>query len=61
VAAHEALVRATACAVVDKLKSGEVTPLDLIDVLEQRIAEVDGDVMRCRRCASIGPGPARNS
>jgi amidase len=44
VAAHEALVRATACAVVDKLKSGEVTPLDLIDVLEQRIAEVDGDV-----------------
>src|SRR5215212_3332386 len=44
VAAHEALVRATACAVVDKLKSGELTPLDLIEVLEQRIAEVDGDV-----------------
>src|SRR4051812_19196577 len=42
--AGEALMRATACAVVDKLKSGELTPLDLIEVLEQRIAEVDGDV-----------------
>src|SRR6202012_3662195 len=38
------LVRETACAVVDKLKAGEVTPLDLLDVLEQRIAEVDGKV-----------------
>jgi len=27
-----------------KLNSGEVTPLDLLDVLEQRIAEVDGKV-----------------
>jgi amidase len=34
----------TACAVVDQLNSGEVTPLDLLDVLEQRIAEVDGKV-----------------
>jgi amidase len=40
----QGLVRATACAIVDKLKSGEVTPLDLLDVLEQRIAEVDGKV-----------------
>ncbi len=40
----QALVRATACAIVDKLKTGEVTPLDLLDVLERRIAEVDGPV-----------------
>jgi amidase len=37
-------VRATACAIVDKLNAGEVTPLDLLDVLERRIAEVDGPV-----------------
>jgi amidase len=34
----------TAWAVVDKLNSGVVTPLDLLDVLEQRIAEVDRKV-----------------
>src|SRR3979490_3037820 len=44
VASDQGLVRATACAIVDKLNSGEVTPLDLLDVLEQRIAEVDGPV-----------------
>ncbi len=38
------LIRQTACAVVDKLRSGEVTPLDLLDVLETRIKEVDGKV-----------------
>ncbi|WP_291606153.1 amidase [Bradyrhizobium sp.] len=38
------IIRQTACAVVDKLKSGEVTPLDLLDVLEKRIGEVDGKV-----------------
>src|ERR1700730_9379879 len=37
-------MRATACMIVDKLNSGEVTPLDLLDVLESRIAEVDGKV-----------------
>ena len=42
--ADQGLVRETACAIVDKLKSGEVTPLDLLDVLEKRIAEVDGKV-----------------
>ncbi|MFL6792813.1 MAG: amidase family protein, partial [Bradyrhizobium sp.] len=42
--ADQGLVRETACAVVKKLKAGEVTPLDLLDVLEQRIAEVDGKV-----------------
>jgi len=41
---EQELVRETACAVVAKLKSGEVTPLDLLDVLEKRIAEVDGKV-----------------
>jgi amidase len=38
------LIRQTACTVVDKLRSGEVTPLDLLDVLEKRIADVDGKV-----------------
>ncbi len=41
---HHSLVRETACAVVDKLNAGEVTPLDLLDVLEQRIAAVDSQV-----------------
>ena len=43
-ASDQKLVHATACAVIDKLNAGEVTPLDLLDVLEQRIAEVDGKV-----------------
>ena len=42
--ADQGLVRETACAIVGKLKSGEVTPLDLLDVLEKRIAEIDGVV-----------------
>jgi amidase len=42
--ANQGLVRETACAVVDKLRQGEVTPLDLLDVLETRIAEVDKKV-----------------
>jgi amidase len=42
--ANQQLVRETACAVVDKLKQGEVTPLDLLDVVEKRIAEVDHKV-----------------
>ena len=41
---HQGLIRETACAVLGKLNSGEVTPLDLLDVLEQRIAAVDGKV-----------------
>ena len=44
VASDQGLVRATACAIVEKLNAGEVTPLELLDVLEQRIAEVDGEV-----------------
>jgi amidase len=42
--ADQGLVRETANAIVDKLKRGEVTPLDLLDVLEKRIAEVDRHV-----------------
>jgi amidase len=42
--ADQELVRETACAIVGRLKAGDVTPLDLLDVLEQRIAEVDGKV-----------------
>jgi len=42
--ADQELLRETACAVVAKLGSGEVTPLDLLDVLERRIKEVDGKV-----------------
>jgi amidase len=44
VASDQGLIRATACAIVERLNSGEVTPLDLLDVLEHRIAEVDGQV-----------------
>src|SRR3984957_744919 len=44
VASDQELVQATACAIIDKLNSGDVTPLDLLDVLERRIAEVDGQV-----------------
>ena len=42
--ADQGLVRETACAIVDRLKAGDVTPLDLLDALEQRITEVDGQV-----------------
>lgn len=43
-ASDQGLIRATACAIVEKLNAGEVTPLDLLDVLEVRIAEVDGKI-----------------
>src|SRR5450432_4046478 len=42
--ADQGLVQATACAIVEQLNSGAVTPLDLLDALETRIAEVDGKV-----------------
>jgi amidase len=35
------LIKADACVIVDRLKRGEVTPHDLLDALEQRIAAVD--------------------
>ena len=40
----EELIKADACALVDKLKRGEVTPHDLLDALEARIAAVDASV-----------------
>ena len=38
------LVRETANAIVNRLRTGDLTPLDLLDVLEKRIGEVDGKV-----------------
>lgn len=38
------LIKTDACVLVDKLKSGEVTPHDLLDALATRIASVDGAV-----------------
>ena len=59
-ASDQELVRATACAVVEKLNSGEVTPLDLLDVLERRIAEVDGKVNALpTRCFDRARGHAK--
>jgi amidase len=60
VASDQELVWATACAIVDKLNSGEVTPLDLLDVLERRIAEVDGKVNALpTRCFDRARGHAK--
>jgi amidase len=42
--ADQSLIRESACNIVDKLNKGALTPLDLLDVLEKRIAEVDGKV-----------------
>ena len=41
---NQELLRATACAIVDRLRRRDVTPLELLDTLEARIAEVDGQV-----------------
>jgi amidase len=38
------LIRMTATAIVDGLKTGAITPLDCLDALEKRVAEVDGAV-----------------
>src|SRR5947207_8600411 len=42
--ADQSLIRESACSIVDRLNKGALTPLDLLDVLEKRIAEVDGKV-----------------
>ena len=42
--ADQSLIRESACNIVDKLNKGALTPLDLLDALEKRIAEVDGKV-----------------
>jgi amidase len=41
---HSELIKANAVTVVDLLRRGEVTPHDLLEALEARIAAVDGDV-----------------
>ncbi|TKT81450.1 amidase family protein [Aquamicrobium sp. LC103] len=38
------LIRQSASAIVDKLRTEEITPLDLLDALEERIEEVDKSV-----------------
>jgi amidase len=43
-AGDASLTQLTACAVVDLLKQGEITPLECLDALEARIAAVDGAV-----------------
>jgi amidase len=40
----EELVRATACDIVERLRKNDITPHDLLDVLEDRIRKVDGQV-----------------
>ena len=42
--ANAELIRMTACSVVDKLRSNEITPHQLLDALESRIAQIDGAV-----------------
>ncbi|WP_026187730.1 amidase [Ensifer sp. BR816] len=41
---QQELIGESACGIVVKLTSGEVTPLDLLDALEKRISDVDGKV-----------------
>ena len=41
---NDDLIRQDAVSIVARLKSGEVTPHDLLDALERRIAAVDGAV-----------------
>lgn len=43
-AADQALIKATACALVEQLNGGDITPLDLLDALEARIKAVDAEV-----------------
>src|SRR3954452_23172718 len=42
--ADQELIRETACAVVDRLKAGEITPLDCLNALQARITAVDDKV-----------------
>jgi amidase len=41
---HSELIRASACAIVERLKKGEIAPHDLLQALQTRIGEVDGKV-----------------
>jgi len=50
---HSELIKADAVTIVDLLQRGEVTPHDLLDALEARIAAVDGSqLLVSRRCQS---------
>ncbi|MDG2285692.1 MAG: amidase family protein, partial [Alphaproteobacteria bacterium] len=42
--ADASLIKKTATEIIDLLKADAVSPLDLLDTLEARVAEVDGDV-----------------
>ncbi|MBN8958771.1 MAG: hypothetical protein J0H17_19720 [Rhizobiales bacterium] len=42
--ADDTLIRMDACTVVDHLRKGELTPHDLLDALERRVAAVDPKV-----------------
>ena len=42
--ADTSLTRLSACAVVDLLRAGDITPLDCLDALEARIAETEPHV-----------------
>jgi amidase len=41
---QQELIRESACGIIKKLRKSEISPLDLLDVLEKRTAEVDGKV-----------------
>lgn len=43
-ASSDELIRATACDIVGRLRKGDVTPHDLLDALQERISQVDGQV-----------------
>lgn len=44
VGSHQELLQATACDLVRRLRDNELRPHDLLDVLETRIAQIDGKV-----------------
>jgi amidase len=41
---HQELLQATACDIVDRLRRNDISPHDLLDALEARIKEIDGQV-----------------
>jgi hypothetical protein len=55
----EELIAMDACRIVERLRAGELTPHDLLDALERRIARVEPAVNACPRSASSGPAPRR--
>ena len=49
------LIRLTATEAVALLRKRDISPLDLIDASEARIAAVEPAVTRCQPCASTAP------